>query len=152
MDSLFRVSVTALMIIALGGCGHPKGAEQAAPLTCPAGKQDSLFFDQVKRAIFAHWDPSTAVRRWEVSSKDLGPSIRYTVLNIRLDNEGLVRDVQVKKDCGVWYLNSLAVEAVWASSPLPAPPAALLRDGVVNFDLGLCVEFPNAQMTDGTRQ
>jgi TonB family protein len=143
------------MMLALEGCAHSYGTDQAAPLTCPGGKYNgdkryAPFFEQVKQVLDAHWDPKTLLRQRDPTGRPLGLTLRYTVLNISLDGQGLLRDVRVERSCGVDFLNELAVSAVREGLPLPKPPAELLRDGIVTFDFGFCAEFLNKPPAPGS--
>jgi len=149
--SFSRFLVAALMMLVLEGCAHSEPAEQAAPVSCPSGiyngdEQYAPFFERVEQMVHAHWEPKVeAVLRRHDAQGGISSTIRLTVLNISLDGQGLVRDVQVKKGCGAYYLNDAAVAAVRESSPLPPPPSDLLRDGVATLDFGFCVRFGKAK-------
>lgn len=87
------------------------------------------FFNRVKQAVSAHWDPNGRLRaRDSRSSAD-----RLTVVQVALRPDGSLLDIFVAKSCGLDYLDQEAIKAFEQAQPFANPPAALVEDGSIRF-------------------
>ncbi|PZR12686.1 MAG: hypothetical protein DI536_13990 [Archangium gephyra] len=88
------------------------------------------FFNRVKQAISAKWDPSGRLR---AKNRSIGYVARTTVMNISLRPDGSIADLFVARSSGMEELDVEAMNAVQRAGPFANPPAALVRDGYISF-------------------
>jgi TonB family protein len=102
----------------------------------------ATFFNRVKQAVGANWDPNTPLRQRDPTGNIYGGRDRITLLSITLDGQGLLRDVHVEKSSGVDFLDEAAIIAFQKSQPFPNPPPGLMdKDNAVRFQFGFFVDF-----------
>lgn len=130
--------------------GHEEGTSAPAPeaeaaeagggafadkLDVPEGDATALntrewrhagFFNRVKEAVAAKWDP---MRR----NPKLTPRDRTTVLGVTLRPDGTIGDLFVTESSGIEALDIEAMQAFERAAPFPNPPAALVHDGFIRF-------------------
>jgi TonB family protein len=94
------------------------------------------FFNRMKQAIGAKWDPQGRARSKDPSGRRVGIYDRVTVVTIILNTEGGLQEVYVAKRSGVDFLDDEAVQAVQRAAPFPNPPPSLARNGLIRFDFG----------------
>ncbi len=90
----------------------------------------AAFFNRVKQAVSARWDPNARLR---MKSRGLGAADRLTVLHVALRPDGSLADVQVAQSCGLDELDVEAMNAFTKAQPFTNPPAALVEDGFIRF-------------------
>jgi TonB family protein len=101
----------------------------------------ATFFNRVKQAVGRNWDPSEPLRQRDPTGEIYGGRDRYTILNITLGRDGLVKDIKVQRSCGVDFLDEAAVVSFRRAQPFPNPPPGLMgADGTVTFPFGFYLE------------
>ena len=88
------------------------------------------FFNRVKQAVAAKWDPNGKLKAKRL---DIGMLDRSTLLAVTLRPDGTLADVFVEKGCGIDALDVEAVAAFERAAPFPNPPQALVEHGVIGF-------------------
>ena len=99
------------------------------------------FFNRVKQSVGMHWDPGTQLRLRDPTGNIYGGRDRYTMLNITLNENGMVKDIFVEKSSGVDFLDLEAIHSFERAQPFPNPPAGLIADAKVNFSFGFYLEM-----------
>lgn len=93
----------------------------------------AAFFNRVKQAVAAKWDPNGRLR---AKNRDPGFRDRVTALHVALRPDGSLADVFVAKSCGIDELDQEAVRAFEKAQPFANPPAALVENGLIRFTFG----------------
>ena len=102
----------------------------------------STFFNRVKQAVGMHWDPGTELRRRDPTFNIYSGRDRYTLLNVVLNERGLVKEIKVEKSSGIDFLDSEAIASFERSQPFPNPPPGLVgTDKTVHFQFGFFLEM-----------
>ncbi len=104
------------------------------------------FFNRVKQAVSAKWDPHARLRAH--NEREVGYVDRVTVLHVTLRPDGTLAEAVVVKTCGLDWLDLEAVHAFERAQPFPNPPRALIEDGAIRFQFGFNVT--NAMELGGT--
>jgi TonB family protein len=100
------------------------------------------FFNRVKQNVGMHWDPNTELRRRDPTGAIYSGKDRYTLVNVTLDEKGMVQDIRVEKSSGLDFLDMEAVASFQRAQPFPNPPAGLLEaDATVHFSFGFFLEM-----------
>ncbi len=100
------------------------------------------FFNRVKQSVGTHWDPNAQIRRRDPTGSIYSGKDRYTVLNVTLDEQGMVQDIRVEKSSGLDFLDVEAIASFQRAQPFPNPPAGLLEpDSKVRFSFGFYLEM-----------
>lgn len=100
------------------------------------------FFNRVKQGVGMHWDPGTQIRQRDPTGNIYGGRDRYTILNVTLNDRGLVKNIYVEKSCGLDFLDMEAMEAFQRAQPFPNPPPGLIAtDSTVRFSFGFFLEM-----------
>ncbi len=102
----------------------------------------ATFFNRIKRGVSENWRPGQAYVRHDPYGNIYGVKDRYTVLAVRLDAEGDLKDVSVAESSGVGFLDDAAITAFQGASPFPNPPTGLVEsDGTIRFQFGFFFEI-----------
>lgn len=100
------------------------------------------FFNRVKQSVGMNWDAQGQLIRRDPTGSIYGGRDRYTVVNVTLNERGLVRDIYVEKSCGLDFLDLEAIQSFERAQPFPNPPPGLLTDDQsVRFTFGFFVEI-----------
>ena len=100
------------------------------------------FFNRVKQNVGMHWDPNVQLRRRDPTGGIYSGKDRYTLLNVTLDQRGMVQDIRVEKSSGLDFLDMEAIASFQRAQPFPNPPAGLLdSDATVRFSFGFFLEM-----------
>lgn len=139
---------------AAGGSGA-EGAPAEDLATLPEGDTTALnarewqfasFFNRVKQAVSAQWDPQTRMKQRDPQGTHLGFE-RVTILAVTIDTGGAVRDLFVEQSSGLDYLDAEAMRAFQQASPFPNPPTALFQGKPgVRFAFGFKIETRSGAM------
>jgi TonB family protein len=92
------------------------------------------FFNRVKQAVSAHWDPQTQIKK-----KGGYVSERTTQVVVTLRPDGSLADVFVSKGCGMDALDREAMAAFEKAAPFPNPPRELVENGFIRFQFGFSI-------------
>ncbi len=105
------------------------------------------FFNRVKQSIGQNWNPGEQLHARDPSGEIYGGRDRYTVVNVTLDERGLIKDLYVEKSSGVDFLDREAVRSFERAQPFPNPPPGLLKDdATVKFSFGFFLEMSSGGM------
>lgn len=101
------------------------------------------FFNRVKRAVAQQWHPGRVYRRHDPTGNIYGFRKRLTVLKVTLDKKGAIKNIVLKKPCGLGFLDDEAVRAFKAAGPFPNPPSRLVdpKTGLITFSFGFLFEI-----------
>jgi TonB family protein len=106
------------------------------------------YFNRVKQAVANQWHPDQAMQLRDPSGERFSYKERVTLVWVRLDDSGGLKDVSVQKSSGVDFLDHVAVEAFKKAQPFVNPPRGLADDhGEIAFSFGFIIE----PMTGGFR-
>ena len=89
----------------------------------------AAFFNRVKQAVSAKWDPNARLR---AKNHSVGLE-RTTVLHVTLKPDGSIADLFVAQSCGLDELDVEAMNAFTKAQPFANPPAALVENGFIGF-------------------
>jgi TonB family protein len=102
----------------------------------------STFFNRVKQSVGMHWSPANSLRQRDPTGNIYGGRDRYTVLNVTLNDRGMVKDIYVEKSCGLDFLDLEAIQSFERAQPFPNPPPGLITgDSTVRFSFGFFLEM-----------
>jgi TonB family protein len=103
------------------------------------------FFNRVKKSVGMNWDPARELRVRDPTGSLYGGRDRHTVLQVTLNQRGMVQDISVLKSCGLDFLDLEALHSFQRAQPFPNPPSGLLTsDSTVSFSFGFFVELSGA--------
>lgn len=91
------------------------------------------FFNRVKQAVSAKWDPNGRLRAKDPTGRRTGLVDRTTVLHVALRPDGTLADVFVAKPSGLDELDQEAMASFDRAQPFANPPPALVEDGFIRF-------------------
>lgn len=94
------------------------------------------FFNRVKQAVSAKWDPNGRLRQ---RRGGLGAAVRTTVMVVTLRPDGSLADCFVAQASGLEVLDLEAMKAFERAAPFSNPPQALVENGVIRFQFGFQV-------------
>jgi len=94
------------------------------------------FFNRVKQAVSAKWDPNGRLRQ---KGRGLGAVMRTTVMVVTLRADGSLADCFVQQSSGLEELDIEAMKAFERAAPFSNPPQALVENGVIRFQFGFQV-------------
>lgn len=104
------------------------------------------FFQRVRERVRTEWDPGGAWRSRDPTGRRYGVRDRLTVLRVRLQPNGSLKDVRVAKQSGLGFLDEEARRAFAAAGPYPNPPVGLLNErGEVEFQFGFMFEISSSR-------
>lgn len=96
----------------------------------------AAFFNRVKQAVSAKWDPNARLRS---RTESLGFATRVTVMTVTLRPDGSLADLFVSQSSGVDALDAEAMKAFEQAAPFANPPPALVEQGFIRFSFGFHV-------------
>jgi TonB family protein len=103
--------------------------------TAMAKRQE--YFEQLKKRVAARWSPLEEYARRNPSAPDLVTGTWGTGLHIQVKADGSLVGVQIAVPSGSALLDQIAVSAVQAAQPFPAPsPDAFERTGMLTIPMG----------------
>lgn len=95
------------------------------------------FFNRVKQAVAAKWDPNGRLKRR--GDRGLGAAMRTTVMHVALRPDGSLADLYVAQGSGIDELDAEAMTAFTRAAPFSNPPPALVENGLIRFQFGFQV-------------
>lgn len=96
----------------------------------------AAFFNRVKQAVSAKWDPNGRLRQ---RNADPGIAARVTVMTVTLKADGSLADLFVAQSSGMDVLDAEAMRAFEQAAPFSNPPASLVEHGFIRFNFGFHV-------------
>lgn len=96
----------------------------------------AAFFNRVKKAVSAKWDPNG-----RLSQRNVNPGMvaRLTVMAVTLKPDGTLADLFVAQSSGLDLLDAEAMRAFEQAAPFSNPPPALVEQGFIRFNFGFHV-------------
>jgi outer membrane biosynthesis protein TonB len=91
------------------------------------------FFERVKSAVRAHWDPNRVYNLRDPTGQIYAQIDRFTTLSIVLDDSGRILESSVEAQSGLKFLDDEALRAFWAAGPFLNPPRGLIDQGRIRF-------------------
>ena len=105
------------------------------------GWKYASYFNRIKRALASEWDPSGAMRARDPSGARFGQRDWMTVLSVRLDDAGGLKEVAVQRSSGLEFLDATAVQAFQKAQPFVNPPRGLADErGEIAFTFSFTFE------------
>jgi TonB family protein len=99
------------------------------------------YFNRIKQAVASQWDPGSAMVARDPGGSKLGYKDWQTLLSVKLDGGGVLRDVSVVKSSGLDFLDRTAVDAFQRAQPFSNPPQGLADSrGEIVFTFGFYLE------------
>ncbi|MFZ5444778.1 MAG: TonB family protein [Myxococcota bacterium] len=95
------------------------------------------FFNRVKQAVSAKWDPNGRLKRR--GDRGLGAPVRTTLMHVALRPDGSLADLYVAKSSGLDELDAEAMGAFTRAAPFANPPPALVENGYIRFQFSFQV-------------
>jgi TonB family protein len=144
LDPRLRPSQEALERIAAGGPMFSIGGVEEGDEMLLNTREFKYagFFNRSKRAIVQEWSADRAYMLRDPDFSIYPVKDRTTVVAIKLNADGSLKDVRVVRRSGLDFLDEEAVRAVRAATPFPNPPSALVKDGEIDYGLfGFKVTF-----------
>jgi TonB family protein len=89
------------------------------------------FYNRVKQAVSARWDPNGRLR---ARNRQVGFQDRLTVVHVTLRPDGTLAEAYVAQSSGLEDLDAEAVRAFEKAQPFANPPAALVKQGAIQFN------------------
>lgn len=102
----------------------------------------ATFFYRVRDSVASYWEDLAAreYRRRDPTGNIYGVRDRSTLLHIRLERDGRLKDIRIEQGSGVDFLDSVAVQAFKLAEPFPNPPPGILdQDGTIRFNFQFVV-------------
>jgi TonB family protein len=100
------------------------------------------YFNRIKQSVASKWDPGASMASRDPTGARFGDKDWQTLLQVKLDAEGSLKDVAVAKASGLDFLDRLAVDAFQKAQPFTNPPAGLADDrGEIVFTFGFYVQM-----------
>lgn len=93
------------------------------------------FFNRVKQAVSAKWDPNARLR----ARRSVSFVQKVTVVHVTLRPDGSVADLFVAQSSGDDALDAEAMNAFTKAQPFANPPQQLVENGYIRFSFGFQV-------------
>lgn len=99
------------------------------------------YFNRISQAVRGQWDPNGAMRERDPSGARFGDRDWFTLLLVKLDDHGGLKDVAVQRSSGLDFLDNAAVLALRRAQPFVNPPTGLAdARGEIVFTYGFTLE------------
>jgi len=99
------------------------------------------YLNRVKTSVAATWDPITVLVSRDPTGQKFAYKDRFTLLDVTLDGTGALRDLSVRKSCGVEFLDEAALDAFRKAQPFLNPPPGMVDgQGQIKFSFGFMLE------------
>ncbi len=100
------------------------------------------YFNRIKQAVAAQWNPGAAMVARDPGGSKLGYKDWQTLLSVKLDQAGALKDVSVVKSSGLDFLDRTAIDAFQKAQPFANPPQGLAdARGEIAFSFGFYLEM-----------
>ncbi len=105
------------------------------------------FFNRIKKTVSQYWDPSNVILKYDPYGNIYGNKDRLTIVKVRIDSGGNLKEIDVSQSSGIDFLDKVAVDAFRAAQPFPNPPKGLMdKEGNITFNFGFYVEFSRSSL------
>lgn len=99
------------------------------------------YFNRIKQAVAAQWLPSAAMASRDPGGSKFGYKDWNTLLSVKLDGTGVLKQASVARSSGLDFLDSTAVDAFQRAQPFANPPPGLADNhGEIVFTFGFYLE------------
>jgi TonB family protein len=133
-EEALRPSPEVLERIAGGPMMAMEGVEEGESTILNAREfKYATYFNRVYRGIGAQWDPERAYQLRDPALSLYPIQDRRTVVYLKLDENGAVKELRLVKGSGLGFLDQEAMRAIRAAAPFPNPPAAIVHDGEIDY-------------------
>ncbi len=105
------------------------------------GWKYATFFNRIKQAVAASWDPLSPLDARDPDRSMFGYKDRFTLLGVTLDDSGHVKNLVVEQTSGADFLDRAAVAAFRSAQPFVNPPHGIVdTNGEIKFSFGFFLE------------
>ncbi len=102
----------------------------------------ATYFNRIKQAVSATWDPHTPYVARDPDGKTFGRSDRATLVDVTLDDSGHLKSIVVAHTSGLDFLDRAAVNAFEKAQPFMNPPRGVVDErGEIRFGFTFVLEF-----------
>jgi TonB family protein len=102
----------------------------------------ATYFNRIKQAVAASWDPARALDARDPDRSIYGGKDRLTLLAVTLDDRGAVKSLDVARTSGLDFLDRTAIEAFRRAEPFVNPPRGVVDgNGEIRFQFGFYLEM-----------
>lgn len=106
------------------------------------GWKYATYFNRIKQAIAAAWDPLSPLEKRDPDRSMFGHNDRFTLLGVTLDDNGHVKSLVVEQTSGVDFLDRAALSAFRTAEPFVNPPKGIVdAHGEIKFSFGFFLEM-----------
>lgn len=151
------VAISTIATLWVASCSHSEGTRREAFAAETSGSESAVnrqdqsgeaslasrrleyasYFNSLKDLVRRQWSPAELYRQHDPDRTAYGQQDRYTLLQVRISEEGSLADVRVVHACGLDWFDETALEAFRKAQPFAPPPRTLLRPGgFVEFGFG----------------
>lgn len=107
----------------------------------------ATYFNRIKQAVSATWDPRTPLVARDPDGKMFGRSDRSTLVDVTLDGTGHLKSIVIAHTSGLDFLDRAAVTAFQRAEPFMNPPHGIVDErGEIRFAFGFVLEFGHPGM------
>ncbi len=107
----------------------------------------ATFFNRVKKSISQYWNPSSVILKYDPYGNVYGNKDRLTIVKVKIDASGNLKDVDISQSSGVEFLDRVAIDAFKSAQPFPNPPKGLIdKNGEITFNFGFYIEFSKSSL------
>ena len=156
----------------VAGCSHSEGTRNQAFADKTSGsetivnRQDesreaslaskrweyASYFNSLKDQVRKQWNPAELYRQRDPDGTVYAQQDRYTLLQVRINEDGSLAAVWVVHTCGLDWLDETALEAFRKAQPFALPPHTLLRpNGIVEFIFGFFFDAKQREAASSPR-
>jgi TonB family protein len=105
------------------------------------GWKYATYFNRIKQAVAATWDPLTPLDARDPDRTMFGYKDRFTLLGVTLDDSGRLKALVVEQTSGVEFLDRAALTAFRTAQPFMNPPRGIVDErGEIRFSFGFFLE------------
>jgi len=107
----------------------------------------ATFFNRIKKSVSQYWNPSNVILKYDPYGNIYGNKDRLTIVKVKIDSTGNLKDLDVSQSSGVDFLDRVAMDAFRSAQPFPNPPRGLMdENGDISFNFGFYVEFSKSSL------
>lgn len=103
------------------------------------------YYLKIKRKLSKEWSPAAIYQRYDPYRKVYGVKDRYTVLKVSIDQTGYLKEIKLRKSCGLKFLDKEAIRAFESAQPFKTVPKPLVaKKGYFTILFGFYVDNPDS--------